>query len=185
MELLKTLEPALCDFAAPESTRSRVERYFVQHYSSVLRYLVFSGSPKADAEDILQETFLRLYGELLKGKTPNNLRNWLFRVSYNLRIDRVRLGAPELLLGEMEWLSCVERVADASLNIEATMLADERKGRLAQAMAGLTARQSQYLLLRAEGLTYREIAELHGIAIGTVAEACGRAMEKLSRCVRD
>ena len=58
---------------------------------------------------------------------------------------------------------------------------DRKSRQLLQAMNGLTARQSEYLTLRAAGLTYREIGDLHGVAIATVAEACGHALEKLSR----
>jgi DNA-binding CsgD family transcriptional regulator len=48
-------------------------------------------------------------------------------------------------------------------------------------MARLTKRQYQYMLLRAEGMKLREIAELYGVAVASVAEACGRAMETLGR----
>ena len=45
------------------------------------------GSP-AEAEDITQETFLRLYRALHRGQVINNVRFWLFRVAHNLAFDQ-------------------------------------------------------------------------------------------------
>lgn len=184
MEILKTFPAVVREFAPRRGIRDMVEAYFVEHYPDLFRYLVFSGSAASDAEDILQEAFLRLYSEMLKGNAPNNLKNWLYRVAFNVRVDRVRSGASERLWSDMEWLSCGEQLADASGSAELALLQTEKSMRMKAAMACLTERQAQYLLLRAEGLTYREIAQMHGVAIGTVAESCGRAMEKLSRWIR-
>jgi DNA-directed RNA polymerase specialized sigma24 family protein len=46
-------------------------------------------------------------------------------------------------------------------------------------MQQLTKVQLRYLALRTEGLKFREIAELYGVSSSTVAETCGRALEKL------
>lgn len=181
MELSKTLGVSESAPAPPATSRELAEAHFLDFYRTILRYLVVSGSHPTDAEDVAQETFLRLYLKILTGATPNNLKNWLFRVAYNVRIDRLRSGAAERLLSETEWQACGERFADESGNVESAMLDSERTRHLQQAMRSLTARQAEYLALRAEGLTYREIAGIHSVAIATVAEACGHAMEKLSR----
>jgi RNA polymerase sigma-70 factor (ECF subfamily) len=185
MELLRFFQTAVCDLSPAESPRALVEGYFVNYYPPVFRYLVITGSLPSDAEDILQETFLRLYAVLLRGSAPDNFRSWLFRVAHNMRIDRARSGARERLLDETAWLVCGDKIVDTSLDVESEMLADEKTLLLRQAMDCLTARQTEYVLLRSEGLTYREIAEMHGVSLGTVAEVCGRAMKKLSRSVRD
>jgi len=163
------------------SIREQVESYFLEFYPGIFRYLVVSGSNATDAEDFLQETFLRLYSQMLKGTPPRNLRNWLFRVAYNVRLDRMRSVSAERLWSDCEWLACDERIADSCGDAESAMLQSEKTRRLQQALQSLTARQAEYLALRAEGLTYREIAEIHGVAIATVAQACGHALERLSR----
>jgi RNA polymerase sigma-70 factor, ECF subfamily len=60
-------------------------------------------------------------------------------------------------------------------------LQDERLDRLHMAVLNLTALQRECLHLRAEGLRYREIAELMGISMSTVADAVRRATVKLAR----
>jgi RNA polymerase sigma-70 factor (ECF subfamily) len=66
-------------------------------------------------------------------------------------------------------------------NPETQLLNRERAGRLRSAVGQLTATQYQYLTLRAEGLKFREIAELHGVSIASVFDSCGRALKKLGK----
>ena len=53
------------------------------------------------------------------------------------------------------------------------------------AFSRLTTRQCEYLNLRAEGLKLREIAELHGVTIQSVAETCARAIEALGKMTNE
>jgi transcriptional regulator len=52
-------------------------------------------------------------------------------------------------------------------------------------MAQLTERQTKFLLLRAEGLKLREIAEMYGLTVQSVAESCERAMDRLGRLTHE
>lgn len=74
-----------------------------------------------------------------------------------------------------------EELASASLDPELQLLNRERLERVHRAIRTLTATQCGYLLLRAEGLKFREIAEMHGVTVGSVSEVCGRAMKKLGK----
>ena len=77
--------------------------------------------------------------------------------------------------------SILSRKAAEDPTPEAMAMSRERHERVRAAMANLTDRQYQCVLLRSQGLKLREIAEMFGISGVTVAEACGRAMEKLGR----
>jgi DNA-binding CsgD family transcriptional regulator len=52
-------------------------------------------------------------------------------------------------------------------------------------LAGLTQRQFEYLLLRAEGLKLGEIAQMFEVTVQTVAESCARAIERLGRVTHE
>jgi len=68
---------------------------------------------------------------------------------------------------------------------EESVIHRERFDRLEKAMQALSERQHQYLLLRAEGLTFREIAEVHGVTIQSVAETCARAIERVGKLTNE
>jgi RNA polymerase sigma factor (sigma-70 family) len=61
------------------------------------------------------------------------------------------------------------------------MIAREQRARLKQAIRKLAPRQYQYLLLRAEGLKLREIADMFRVSVQTVSESCAKAMLELGR----
>ncbi len=108
------------------------------------------------AEDLLQETFIRLITETRAGRQPVQVRAWLYRVAANAAISRGRHGSV--------WNRLVPRLLDrrepASPEGEALRL--ERDTELHAALAGLTADARAALLLAAQGFTGHEIAESIG-----------------------
>jgi RNA polymerase sigma-70 factor (ECF subfamily) len=134
-----------------------------------------------EAEEIIQDTFLRLYRHLHSGGREDNLRSWIFRVAHNIGINELKrlnyLGPrnPQQLADPSE-LSI-----DQALNPEELLLRKERIVRTHAAISALSERQKQCLYLRAEGFRYREIAELLGVTISTVAELLHRAIKRLTK----
>jgi RNA polymerase sigma factor (sigma-70 family) len=85
---------------------------------------------------------------------------------------------------EYNELALEERSSEALIspsNPEVETIRLEHYARLRRAMECLTERQYEYLLLRAEGLKLREIAEIEGVSVQSVAEVCARAMDRLAR----
>src|SRR5262249_52789410 len=79
--------------AAPteaEDDASNIAAIYETLRGSVYFYLLASGLPCADADDLTQESFIRLHALFRCGHRVENVRSWLFRVAHNLRIDRVR-----------------------------------------------------------------------------------------------
>jgi RNA polymerase sigma-70 factor (ECF subfamily) len=156
-----------------------IEELYDLHSAGLHRYLLLTGCQAADADELLQEAFLRLFRFLRSGRRVERPKPWLFRVLHNLRADQARreAGYTELPDGDVG----VSTEADP----ETAALARERNEALRRAMGSLTERQLRYLLLRAEGLTLREIAEIQGVALQSVAETCARAMKRLGELTRD
>jgi RNA polymerase sigma-70 factor (ECF subfamily) len=174
VEILRSAEKL--GVKSPMTLHDRVSQYFAALREPVYGYLArFCGSA-ADAEDLTQEAFLRLYRHLHEGKEIENVRSWLFQVARNLAVSRAR--SQSAVNHAMERPTDLN-VASDSATSEELMLERERDECLRVAMQELTAFQRQCLHLRAEGLRYREIAETLSTNIDSVADALQRAIRKL------
>jgi RNA polymerase sigma-70 factor (ECF subfamily) len=131
----------------------------------------------ADAEDVAQEVFLRLYRHGIGFPSDAALRSWLYRVSVNLCLDRAR--------SSKRFEELPELIADGG-NAEAVMIADERKRTLMAALRTLPPKERAAVVLREiEGLSTAEVAGILGSSDGTirsqVANAIGRLRSILNR----
>ncbi len=175
MEVDPTLALSLAAQTNPESDplRAAVIQVFDNSREALLRYLACLGLRSEEAEDVIQETFLRLHTHLRDGGRAENLRGWSFRVSHNLAVDlqKTRRFGGDVVLEK----------ADPGPNPEEQLLDRERRHRFQAALGTLSPQQQHCLYLRTEGFGYREIGEILGISVSTVAEMLRRAIRKLSR----
>lgn len=163
---------------------SQIERLFQELRDKIYAYLGALGASPADAEDITQESFIRLYLELRARAEIGNTSSWLFRAARNLLIDESRSWRSQVTVAETEVREWLVSVPDPQIDLEASALRAERVKRLNNAMLVLTSLQLEYLHLRAEGLRYREIAEIYGVAVPTVQDVVRRAVERLGKEVK-
>jgi RNA polymerase sigma-70 factor (ECF subfamily) len=147
------------------------------------RHILWMSLSPDEAEDVIQETFLRFYQQLSSGKLPHyNLRGWIWRVAHNLALDlrsaaiRKRKGAEMDLEAASEWL------VDPGPNPQ--QIAEWRQGqeRVQTAIEQLTERDRQCMHLRVQGLGYRQIASILGIGRSTVADTLDRVTIFLRSC---
>ena len=164
----------------PMTLSERVQALFEQLHIPVFRYVVRKTKDSGRAEEITQETFLRLFRYLKEGRSVDNPKAWLFTVANNLAIDASRGDSRIQDLDETTWKR-IEDTRPGTANPEKLAMQRERLDRLRFVVLNLTPLQRDCLHLRAEGLRYREIAELMNISISTVADAVRRAALKLSR----
>jgi len=73
-------------------TAAEVVRLFDEFRDSLFRYLRWMSSTPEEADDVIQETFLRLHAHLQARGARENLRAWLFRVAGNLVRDERKSG---------------------------------------------------------------------------------------------
>ena len=158
----------------------RVLALFEQLHVPVFRYLLRKTRDSGQAEDITQETFLRLFRHLCKERPLDNPKAWLFTVANNLVVDASRRDSHIQDLDEATW-DKIEDSRLATADPEKLTLERERMERLRSAVLSLTDLERECLHLRAEGLRYREIADLMKVNISSIADALRRAMLKLSR----
>ena len=159
----------------------RVQGLFEQLRIPVFRYILRKTGDSGRAEDITQETFLRLFRHLRENRLLENPKAWIFTVANNLAVDAIRDESHIKDLDETNWKNIEESRSGLQADPEKLMLQRERLDRLHIAVLNLTPLQRECLHLRAEGLRYREIAGLLELSPSTVMDAVRRATFKLAR----
>jgi RNA polymerase sigma-70 factor (ECF subfamily) len=166
--------------AAQPRDEAMFDALFLTHYQPIFRFLYRIAGTREEAEDLAQETFLRLHRspELWKGlqsePREHNVHAWLYRVATNLaynalRSQRRRTRREDVVLEQI--LSTGDSEPDP---VEAVERAAERAA-VRRALVALPERQAQLLLMRYAGLSYRELAGALGIAPGSVGTLLARA----------
>ena len=151
----------------------------VDTYSSILYRVSFSVLRVAsDAEDVVQETFLRVLRHKTKLNEIQDMRVWLVRIAWNLALDRKR-GRKFISLEEegAEIAACLssnEHGADTAL------IAAQGHARVLRAMDRLPRKEREVLLLSAvDELETAEIAAIQGTTESSVRSALFRARQRL------
>jgi RNA polymerase sigma-70 factor, ECF subfamily len=159
--------------APPHDAPSEVLNLFSTHGSALYRFCLGSLGNASDAEDVVQDTFLKLLQHLRSGGDRSNLRAWLFAVAVNACRDRVRWR-----LRWLPWRVELDRRA-----VEPVDVPSDRRRALA-ALQALPSRDRLLLSLRAQGLSYREMGAASGIAEQSVGRLLARAVDRWRRlCV--
>jgi RNA polymerase sigma-70 factor, ECF subfamily len=145
----------------------------------LMRYLLGLGVRSQDGEELIQEVFLALFEHLRRGRSRQNLRGWLFRVAHNLGLKRRMANAREKAM-ELEAERAESRL-DSADDPEKQLLNAQRHQRLQAIMQALPEQDQWCLSLRAEGLRYREIADVLDMSLGSVSASLARSLARLSR----
>ena len=174
-----------------EAERSaRFERdalpFLDQLYSAAMR---MTRNP-ADAEDLVQETFAKAYSSFHQFKPGTNLKAWLYRILTNTFINsyRAKQRRPEQTeLDEVEDLYLYRRLggleaAQLGRSAEDELMDMFTEGDVRQALDDLPESfRMAVLLADVEGFSYKEIAEIMDVPIGTVMSRLHRGRKALQR----
>lgn len=130
------------------------------HHDEIYAFLVRTTRSPEVAEDLLQEAFLRLTREARAGRTPDNVRAWLYRVASNLAVSRGRRITAALRgLVRLASASGATRVEDAP---EAAYVAREGRAAVLDVLGELGPDARAAVLLASEGFSGTEIAAAIG-----------------------
>lgn len=169
----KRRDGACFQAAEREALNEEVLTLYDQFRRPLQRYLGSLGLSALDTEEALQETFLALLRHLRQGKPRHNLRAWLFRVAHNQGLKFANRA--ERVTGEKA------EPRDCEPNPEQLCYEAQRQSRLASVVGSLSDADRECLALRVEGLRYREIADVLGISLGSVAVSLKRSLGKLAQ----
>jgi len=170
----------------PDALTAMISRY--QH--RLYRYLLRLVREPAAADDLFQQTWLRVMEKIGRYDASRNFESWLFSVAHNLAIDAWRGKRGESLdhaadgAGESGEPPS-ERLRTGDPDALEQLLDFERGAMLAACMHELPAIHREVLTLRfEEDMKLEEIAEVAGIPLSTVKSRLRRALEGL-RAVMD
>lgn len=142
------------------------------HADGLLHYAALVLPAGEDARDALQEVFLRYFLERTCGGHIDNPRAWLYRVLRNYLLDWLDTAARKHEVPGVD----VDEFPASTDDPEALMHQAEVA---VQVCAALSDRELNCLLLRAEGLSYSEIADVLTLSVGTVGVYLTRAQKKM------
>jgi RNA polymerase sigma-70 factor, ECF subfamily len=152
-----------------QGTSEAFEDLFHAYYSRVFGVAYRLVGSEAEAEDIAQEAFLRLYLQPLPAGREHNVLGWLLRVATNLAYNALRSRHRRTT---RERRAAGGTVGESlGTQIEASVTADTVR----QVLAELPERHVRILMLRHAGLSYIEIAEALGVSPGSVGTLLARA----------
>ena len=160
-----------------EAFHALVDRHSRAVYRLAYR---MTGSPQ-DAEDVVQETFLRAYKQLGRFESRANFSTWLHRIAVNCSIDLIRSRPHrEAVLDDAQFDAAVDRTGTGGASPERLMLSTEVQERIGVAMSGLSAMERAAFMLRHfEGRSIDEISESLGLKTNATKHSIFRAVRKM------
>jgi RNA polymerase sigma-70 factor (ECF subfamily) len=163
-------------------------QYTKQLYAAAMR---MTRNP-ADAEDLVQETFLKAYRAYDSFTAGTNLKAWLYRILTNTYINKYRKASrrpDEVDLGNVEDLYLYRRIGSEE-SVEAARTTEDRvldglvESDIKKAVEALPENfRIPVLLADLEGLSYQEIADILEIPIGTVMSRLHRGRKAMQKAL--
>src|SRR5580692_4529045 len=154
------------------------EEVVLPHLDAAFNYARWLTKNEADAEDVVQDAYVRAL-RFFSSLRDENARAWLFTIVRNTWYGRFprRSGSAVMTVAD----EGADNQADASLDPEAQMIQQQTVEHVRRALETLPTDFREMLVLRElEGLSYKEIAAIVGIPLGTVMSRLARARERLA-----
>ena len=161
----------------PTPDNLNLESVMEQYQSALLRYATRVLNNEDAAQDVVQEAFIRLHGNMEKiTQRGVQIKGWLFRTTHNAAVDYIRKESRRRLLHQRQ--SEEPRPCKNESN-------DERKELVLQYLNVLKPKEREVLVLRLqEGMSYKEIAGVLKRSEGYVGTLIHTATKKLTQSLR-
>src|SRR5215813_11245317 len=155
--------------------RARFEQLVLPHLDAAFNLARWILRGRADAEDVAQEAMLRAL-RFFRGFHGGDARSWLLQIVRNTCYTWLEKNRPMDLATEFD----EELFPQSGVTPESLAIAGDNRERLTRALEDLSPRFREILVLRElEGCSYKEIATITSMPIGTVMSALSRARQRL------
>jgi RNA polymerase sigma-70 factor (ECF subfamily) len=159
--------------------RARFEQLVLPHLDAAFNLARWLLRRRADSEDVAQEAMLRAC-RFFRGFHGGDARAWLLQIVRNTCYTWLEKNRPVELMSEFD----EELHQQPSVSPESLAIAGDNRERLIRALETLPPRFREVLVLREfEGCSYKEIASITSIPIGTVMSALARGRQRLQRAL--
>ena len=157
-----------------------------RHSRSVFRLAYRITGNEQDAEDVVQETFLRAYRQLENFESRASFGTWVYRIAANYSLDlvRARKRFQDQRTGEDDELDVLQSTPSADPLPDRMAYSAQVQRKIAAAMRALSDQERTAFVLRHfEGLPIEEIAGTLGIGASATKHSVFRAVQKLRRAL--
>lgn len=156
--------------------------YLFNRYSEAIRRLLLHRSASIeDTEDLLQETFIKVYINLQRYSPEYTFGQWIYTIARNTHIDFERRRQDDLSIDEKfsSHAACTPSPEDNLINLQ-------QRRQIESYISCLPEQYRQLFTMRfLEDYTYEEIAEKLNLPMGTVKTQIHRARERMCRLIRN
>jgi RNA polymerase sigma-70 factor (ECF subfamily) len=172
---------------AKQGDMAALEALILQHEKIVYNVALRMMNHTEDAKDISQEVFLKAYRNIASFDERATFSTWIYRITVNTCIDemRKRKGKQPLFLDnefEDEEGTWKKEIADESDTPEESLMRKEEKSEILMALKTISEDYKTVFILRdIRGLSYDEISDITGLALGTVKSRISRARNHLKK----
>ena len=177
MEAAQTLNQAMSDVVQACSGReidSEFETIFTTHYERVLAVLLRLLGDRAQAEEVANEVFWKLYNQPVEAPLDSKVGGWLYRTATHAGIDALRAEARRKRYERAASVHSQEAQLASSGPLHEVLRAEDCK-RVRTALSRMKPAQAQILLMRAIGFSYKEVADALEVSVSGVGTLLNRA----------
>jgi RNA polymerase sigma-70 factor (ECF subfamily) len=174
--------------ACQRGREDALDELYSRYYRPMLGFIYRLVQDRQLAEDLVQETFLRVYNNRLSWKPKSKFTSWLYRIARNLCIDEKRRYWNRLVSMNSQFSdaqeesreSFLDRVEDSKSDARENCAREVDENMIRKAINELSEEQREVILLnKYQGLTYIEIADVLGVSPESVKQRAYRAHLKL------
>jgi RNA polymerase sigma-70 factor (ECF subfamily) len=154
----------------------------VEHIDGLYSYALVLSRNRSEAEDLVQETYVRALGAMGRLRPESNVKSWLFTILRNIWLNqlRQRRTAPQIIEMDVEGINAGIGTKTADDDPYALYVSTVERNQVREAIQQLPAEYREIILLREyEELSYQEIATILDCPAGTVMSRLARARAKL------
>ena len=170
-------------------------RIFERFHQVLFRFFLRRGCSRPIAEDMVQDTFLRVHKKLVEFRNESHFETWLFQIAVNVYRNMVRDQCAQKRDGhetsldpaeDTNWKLAVSLADDQQVQPIIYLLTEEKKRLLREAILELPPQMRRCVQMRVEGgMKYRDIADALGISVDTVKAHLFQAKQKLKEKLAD
>jgi len=170
--------------ATQPSTRQLFDQIYKTHSNNLYRFLYFLFGNKEEAEDILQEAFIKLYHAFLEGQQINNIKAWLFRVASNLSTNILKRNSHLQKILSQHSDEVIGNLTATQDDAEQQIIRHQETKIMRQGIGSLLPRDQVVLALYLNGLVYEDIARAIKVRKSTIRTILFRAISRLNKHIK-
>ena len=164
-----------------EIDSKELESLFHNHYNGLCRYAFTIVKEQAEAEDVIQGLFIKLWEKRKELDVLNNAKAYLYRSAHNESLNAVKRIKRRAISSSDKEIQLSETIDASSI-----MIGDELQERIEQSLETLPEKcQEVFPLSRYEQLSYKEIAAQLSISVKTVENHMGKALRLMREGLED